>query len=83
VLTCGGVPRSIWEVHSGLIVQGVVLSVRGCLMLLWLSDCEDVLRQICYGGLFRGISILRVNPKSHLIFLFKMFLLKQRKHSIK
>ena len=33
VLTCGGVPRIIWEVHSGLIVRRVVLSVRGC--LLW------------------------------------------------
>lgn len=33
VLTCGGVPGIIWEVHSGLIVQKVVLSVRGCLML--------------------------------------------------
>jgi hypothetical protein len=32
VLTCGGVPGNIWEVHSGLIVQKVVLSVRGCLM---------------------------------------------------
>jgi len=32
VPTCGGVPGIIWEVHSGLIVQKVVLSVRGCLM---------------------------------------------------
>ena len=32
VLTCGGVPRIIWEDHSGLIVLRVVLSVRGCLM---------------------------------------------------
>jgi hypothetical protein len=32
VLTCGGVPGIIWEVHSGLIVQKVVPSVRGRLM---------------------------------------------------
>lgn len=32
VLICGGVPRIIWEDHSGLIVKMVVLSVRGCLM---------------------------------------------------
>ena len=32
VLTSGGVLRIIWEVHIGLIVQKVVLSVRGCLM---------------------------------------------------
>ena len=32
VLTCGGVLGIIREVHSGLIVQKVVLSVRGCLM---------------------------------------------------
>jgi hypothetical protein len=32
VPTCGGVPGIIWEVHSGLIVQKVVLSVRGCLV---------------------------------------------------
>jgi len=32
VPTCGGVPGIIWEVHSGLIVRKVVLSVRGCLM---------------------------------------------------
>jgi hypothetical protein len=31
VLTCGGVPRITWEVHSGLIVRKVVPSVRGCL----------------------------------------------------
>ena len=34
----GGVPRIIWEVHSGSIVRKVVLSVRGCLM--WgISEC--------------------------------------------
>jgi hypothetical protein len=32
MLTCGGVQRIIWEVHSGLIIRRVVLSVRGCLM---------------------------------------------------
>ena len=32
VLTCGSVPGIIWEVHSGLIVRRVELSVRGCLM---------------------------------------------------
>ena len=32
VLTCGGVPQIIWEVHSGLIGGKVVLSVRGCLI---------------------------------------------------
>jgi hypothetical protein len=32
VLTCGGVPGIIWEVHSGFIIQRVVLSMRGCLM---------------------------------------------------
>ena len=32
VLTCGGVPRITWEVHSGLIIRKVVLSVRGCLI---------------------------------------------------
>ena len=32
VLTCGGVPGIIWEIHSGLIVWKVVPSVRGCLM---------------------------------------------------
>ena len=32
VLTSGGVLRIIWEVQIGLIIQKVVLSVRGCLM---------------------------------------------------
>ena len=32
VLKCGGEPGIIWEVHSGLIIWKVVLSVRGCLM---------------------------------------------------
>jgi len=35
-LTCGGVPGIIWEVHSGLIIQKAVLSVRGCS-----SSCFD------------------------------------------
>jgi hypothetical protein len=30
VLTSGGVQKIIWEVHSGLNVPQVVLSVRGC-----------------------------------------------------
>jgi hypothetical protein len=44
VLTCGGVPGIIWEVHSGLIIQKVVLSVRGCLMWgisEWSCLCEE------------------------------------------
>ena len=32
VLKCGGEPGIIWEVHRGLIIWKVVLSVRGCLM---------------------------------------------------
>ena len=98
VLTCGGVPRIIWEDHSGLIVLRVVLSVRGCLMwgisewdcFVWRKFLASYSRsadsigaascwqywscinniEVCNGGL-TGISVVRVNPKNHLMLLCK------------